>query len=74
MEIEALTSKTRVKKLLDELNKMCLKYEKSQSYEAYHTFEEFVRPSGVSISDYATKFEQPYFMTKPFNMEIWRIS
>ena len=70
MNIEALTDKTGVKNLIEELDKMYLKDESSQAYEAYETFEKFVRPSGMSISDYVIKFEQLYFKAKSFNMEI----
>ena len=70
MNIEALTDKTGVKILIEELDKMYLKDECSQAYEAYETFEKFVRPSGMSISDYVIKFEQLYFKANSFNMEI----
>ena len=70
MNIEALTDKTGIKNLIEELDKMYLKDESSQAYEAYETFEKFVRPSGMSISDYVIKFEQLYFKAKSFNMEI----
>ena len=53
-----------------ELDKIYLKDESSQAYEAYETFEKFVRPSGMSISDYVIKFEQLYFKAKSFHMEI----
>ena len=70
MNIEALTDKTGVKNLIEELDKMYLKDESSQAYEAYETFEKSVRPSGMSISDYVINFEQLYFKAKSFNMEI----
>ena len=44
-----------------ELEKMYLKDESSQAYEAYEHFEKFVRPRGMSISHYIIKFEQLYF-------------
>ena len=50
-----------------ELDKMHLKGESSQTYEAYETFEKFVQPSGMSISDYV---ELLYFKAKSFHMEI----
>ena len=53
-----------------ELDKMYLKDESSQAYEAYETFAKFVRPPGMSISDYVMKFEQLYFKAKSFHMEI----
>ena len=53
-----------------ELDKMHLKGESSQTYEAYETFEKFVQPSGMSISDYVIKFELLYFKAKSFHMEI----
>ena len=51
-----------------DLDKMYLKDDSSQSYEAYETFEKFVRPSGMSISDYVIKYEQLYFKVKSFHM------
>ena len=53
-----------------ELDKMYLKDERSQAYEAYVTFKKIVRPSSMSISEYVTKFEQLYFKTKSFHMKI----
>ena len=58
VDIEKLTEKAGVNNLMVELDKMYLKDESSQAYEAYETFEQFVRPSGMSISDYVIKFEQ----------------
>ena len=70
MDIEKLTEKTGVNHLMADLNKMYLKDESSQVYEAYETFEKFVRPSGMSISDYVIIFEQLYFKAKSFHMKI----
>ena len=70
MDIEKLTDKLGVKYLIEELDKMYLKDESSQAYEAYECFEKFVRPHGMSISDYVIKFEQLYFKAKSFRMEI----
>ena len=53
-----------------ELDKMYLKYEGSQAYEDYETSEKFVRPSGMSISNYVIKFEQSYCKAKSFHTEI----
>ena len=53
-----------------EIDKMYLKDESSQAYEAYETSEKFVRLSGMSISDYVIKFEQLYFKAKSFHREI----
>ena len=52
MDVEKLTEKTGVNDLMAELDKMYLKDESSQAYEAYETFEKFIQPSGMSISDY----------------------
>ena len=52
------------------LDKVYLKDESSQAYEAYGTFEKFVRPSGMSKSDYVIKYEQLYFKAKSFHMEM----
>ena len=49
---------------------MYLKDESSQAYEAYETFEKFVTPHDMSISDYVIKFEKLYFKAKSFKMEI----
>ena len=70
MDIEKLTEKTGVNNLMGELDKMYLKDESSQAYEAYEAFQKFVRPSGMSISDYVIKFEQLYFKANSFYMEI----
>ena len=48
--IEKLTEKAGVNNLMAELDKIYLKHESSQVYEAYETFENFVRSSGMSIS------------------------
>ena len=69
MDIERLTEKTGVNNLIVELDKMQLKDESSQAYEAYENFEKFVRPSGMSISDYVIKFEHLLFKAKSFHME-----
>ena len=45
--IEKLTEKAGVNNLMGELDKIYLKHESSQAYE---TFENFVRSSGMSIS------------------------
>ena len=55
---------------MTELDKLYLKDDSSQAYEAYETFEKFIRPSGMSISDYVIKFEQLYFKVESFHMEI----
>ena len=55
---------------MTELDKLYLKDDSSQAYEAYETFEKFIRPSGMSISDYVIKFEQLYFKFESFHMEI----
>ena len=52
MDVEKLIEKTGVNDLMAELDKMYLKDESSQAYEAYETFEKFIQPSGMSISDY----------------------
>ena len=44
-----------------ELDKMHLKDESSQTYEACETSEKFALPSGTSISEYVIKFELLYF-------------
>ena len=46
MDIEKLTEKAGVNNLMAELDKMYLKDESLQAYEAYETFEQFVGPSG----------------------------
>ena len=51
------------------LDKIQLKDESSLAYDAYETFEKFVRPSGMSISDYVIKFEHLQFKAKSFHME-----
>ena len=51
MDIEKLTENTGVNNSIMELDKMYLKDESSKAYEAYETFQKFVLPSGVSISD-----------------------
>lgn len=53
-----------------ELDKMHLKDESSQTYEACETSEKFALPSGTSISEYVIKFELLYFNAKSFLMEI----
>ena len=50
MDIEQLTEKTGVNNLIAELDKMYLKDESSQAYEAYESFEKFVWPSGMNMS------------------------
>ena len=70
MDIEKLTEKTGVNNLMAELDKMYLNDESSQAHEAYETFEKFVWPSGMSVSDYVIKFVQLYFKAKSFHMEI----
>ena len=52
MDIEKLTEKTGLNNLMVELDKLYLKDESLLAYETYETFEKFVRPSGISISDY----------------------
>ena len=70
MDIEKLTEKSGVNNLMVELDKMYLKDESSQTYEAYETFGKFVRSSGMNISDYVIKFEQLYFRAKSFHIKI----
>ena len=70
MVIEKLTEKSGVNNLMVKLDKMYLKDESSQTYEAYETFEKFVRSSGMSIPDYVIKFEQLYFRAKSFHIKI----
>ena len=52
MDVEKLIEKTGVNDLMAELDKMYLKDESSQAYEAYETFEKFIQPSVMSISEY----------------------
>ena len=70
MDIKKLTEKTSVNNLMVELDKMYLEDESSQAYEAYETFEKFVRPSGMSISYYVIQHEQLHFKAKSFHMTI----
>ena len=70
MDLEKLTDKSGVKNLIEILDNMYLKDESARAYEAYESFEKFIRPQGMSISDYVIKFEQLYFKAKSFNMEI----
>ena len=70
MDIEKLTEKTGVNNLIAELDKMYLKDESSKAHETYESFEKFVWPSGMNMSDYFIKFEQLYFKAKSFDMEI----
>ena len=70
MDIEKLTEKTGVNNLIAELDKMYLEDESSKAHETYESFEKFVWPSGMNMSDYFIKFEQLYFNAKSFDMEI----
>ena len=73
MDIEKLTEKTGVNNLIVELDKMYLKDESSKAHETYESFEKFVWPSGMNMSDYFIKFEQLYFNAKSFDMEILEV-
>ena len=70
MDIEKLTEKSGVNNLMVDLDKMYLKDESSQSYEAYETFEKFVRSSGMCMSDHVLKFEHLYFRAKSFHIKL----
>ena len=73
MDIEKLTEKTGVNNLIVELDKMYLKDESSKAHETYESFEKFVWPSGMNMSDYFIKSEQLYFNAKSFDMEILEV-
>ena len=40
------------------------------AYEAFETFEKFIRLSEMSISDYINRFERLYQKAKSYKMEI----
>lgn len=70
LEISSLTGDDGMENLIKELDNLYLKDESSLAYEAYETFEKFIRPHNMSISDYVIKFEQLYQKAKSFKMEI----
>ena len=49
---------------------MYMKDERAHVYEAYETFENFVRQHNIIITDCTNKFEQLYFKGRSFKMEI----
>lgn len=66
MEINKLTDKKGVKNPITvlDLDQMYFKDESVQAYDAYETFEKFVRPHDMNIEDYVIKFEQLHFKDK----------
>ena len=56
--VEELTAETGVNKLLEVLDELYLKDEVSLAYDAYETFEKFIRPASMTINDYIIHFER----------------
>ena len=71
MGIAKLTEKTGVDNLMVELGKMYLRRWRILGIWGLWNIQKIcIRPSGMSISEYVIKFEQLYFKTKSFDMEI----
>ena len=70
MEIEKLSSDDGVKELLKTLDVLYLKDECTLAYEAYESFEKYIRPADLSINEYIIQFERLYNKAKSFKMEI----
>ena len=68
--VEELTAETGVNKLLEVLDELYLKDEVSLAYDAYETFEEFIRPASMTINDYIIHFERLHNKAKGYKMEI----
>ena len=51
-------------------DQLFLQDETCSAYEAYATFEKFVHPPNMSISDYIIQFEQSYTKAKSQKMEM----
>ena len=59
-----------IKDLIECFDQLFRKDETCSAYEANETFEKFVRPPSMSISDYIIQFELLYTKAKSHNMEI----
>ena len=68
--VEELTAETGVNKLLEVLDELYLKDEVSLAYDAYETFEKFIRPASMTINDYIIHFERLHNKAKGYKMEI----
>lgn len=70
LPIEQLTDDDGVDNLLTALDALYLKDETLLAYEAFETFEKFIRPQDMSITDYIITFERLYHKSKSYKMEI----
>ena len=70
MEIEKLNCDDGVQELLKTLDVLYLKDECTLAYEAYESFEKYIRPTDLSITEYIIQFERLYNKAKSFKMEI----
>ena len=70
VDLEVLASDTGVDELIKELDKLYAKDETCTAYEAYETFEKFLRPGNMKMNEYVIKFELLYNKAKSHKMTI----
>ena len=70
LNIDKLTCDDGIRNITETLDKMYLKDESILAYEAYETFEKFIRHTDMSMNDFVNKFEDFYSKAKNYKMEI----
>ena len=70
LEVKDISNKNGVKTILDKLNTLYLKDKTQSAYEAYDKFENFRRPSEMSIDDYINQFERLKSKTESYGTSL----
>ena len=65
-----ISSDTRVKNIIDRLNKLFKKDEILQKYQALEAFETYHRPANAEIQEFFNKFEKRYNETKSYGTTV----
>ena len=65
-----ISSETRVKNIIDRLNKLFKKDEILQKYQALEAFETYHRPANAEIQEFFNKFEKRYNEIKSYGTTV----
>ena len=66
LESEVIAAKTGVKKIIECLDKLYLKDKTETAFNALEDFENYKRPTELSITEYCNEFEKRYNKAKSY--------
>jgi hypothetical protein len=72
MEVAAadLAKEVGMKTLIENLDKVFLRYDKDKAYEAYKNFDTFSKSENMSMSEYIVEFDKRYNQSKKYEITL----